>query len=97
MAGSAIRRSPEQIRDMIRTGRIDRDDRSYLRELIIQFDCEDIRWFMMHCGISRYEMARAMIACKVRHHLLVEWINSYVPGYLPQREHHRTWDLTSRI
>ena len=38
-----------------------------------------------------------MIACDIQHYLLAEWVNSHVPSYRPQREHHRTWDLTSRI
>ncbi len=97
MAGSAIRRSPDQIRDLIRSGEMNKDDRAYLRGLIVQFDCEDIRRFTMQCGVSRYEMARAMIACDIRHHQLAEWINGHVPGYQLQRNHHRTWDLTSRI
>ncbi len=97
MAGSAIRRSPEQIRDMIRSGDMNDDDRSYLRGLVVQLDCEDIRRFTMQCGVSRYEMARAMIACDIQHARLAEWINSHVPGYQLQRNHHRTWDLSSRI
>lgn len=64
-AGCEIRRSPEEIRDMIRTGRLQCDDRAYLGELISQFDCQKIRWFTMHCGISRYEMAKVIIACDI--------------------------------
>ena len=97
MAGSDISRLPEEIRDILRTGRLDRDDRTYLRELIVQFDGEDIRRFVMYCGISRYEMARVMIACNIESPLLAEWINNHVPGYQPQRHHYRTWDLSSRI
>ncbi len=97
MAGSAVQRSPAQIRQMILAGRFDVDERAYLRGLLMQFDCEDMRRFLMYCGVSRYQIARAMIACDVRHHLLGDWINGHVPGYLPQREHYRTWNLSSRI
>ena len=66
MAGCAVSRSPEQIRDMIRSGELGRDDRVYLNELIMQFDCYEIRRFNTYCGVSLYEMARAMIRCGIR-------------------------------
>ena len=97
MAGCAVSRSPEQIRDIIRSGELDRDDRVFLNELIMQFDCYDIRRFTMYCGISRYEMARAMIGCGIRLRLLTEWMNCQSPVYQSTDSHHRTWDLGSRL
>ena len=97
MAGCAVSRSPEQIRDVIRSGELDRDDRVFLSELIMQFDCYDIRRFTMYCGISLYEMARAMIGCGIRLRLLTEWMNCHSPLYESTDTHHRTWDLSSRL
>ncbi len=97
MAGCAVSRSPEQIRDMIRSGELDRDDRVFLNELIMQFDCYDIRRFTMYCGISPYEMARAMIGCGIRLRLLTEWMNCHSPRYKSTDTHHRTWDLSPRL
>ena len=97
MAGCAVRRSPEQIRDMIRSGKLERDDRIFLNELIMQFDCYDIRRFTMYCGISVYEMARAMIGCGIRLRLLTEWMNCHSPRYESTDTHHRTWDLSPRL
>ena len=97
MAGCAVKRSPEQIRDMIRSGEMDRDDRVFLNELILQFDCYDIRRFTMYCGVSRYEMARAMIRSGIRLRLLTEWMNCQSPLYQSSDTHHRTWDLGSRL
>ena len=97
MAGCAVSRSPEQIRDMIRSGEFERDDRVYLNELIMQFDCYDIRRFNMYCGISLYEMARAMIRCNIRLRLLTEWMNCHSPLYESTDTHHRTWDLSPRL
>ena len=95
MAGISTKRSPEQIRDMIRSGRFEPDDVGYLADLVMHFDCYYIRLFTMHCGISRYEMARAMIACNIRHYLLAEWMNCQSPLYEPANTHQRTWDLSS--
>ena len=58
MAGISTKRSPEQIRDMIRSGRFEPDDVGYLADLVMHFDCYYIRLFTMHCGISRYEIQR---------------------------------------
>ena len=93
MAGCAVSRSPKQIRDIIRSGEMDRDDRVFLNELIMQFDCYDIRRFNMYCGISRYELARAMIRCGIRLRLLTEWMNCHSPLHVSTDTHHRTWDL----
>ena len=97
MAGCAVSRSPEQIRDMIRSGKLERNDRIFLNELIMQFDCYDIRRFTMYCGISVYEMARAMIGCGIRLRLLTEWMNCHSPLYESTDTHHRTWDLSPRL
>ena len=51
---------------MIRSGDLTKEDQVFLNELIMQFDCYDVRRFTMYCGISRYEMARAMIGCGIR-------------------------------
>ena len=72
----------------------DRNDRVFLNELIMQFDCYDIRRFTMYCGISTYEMARAMIGCGIRLRLLTEWMNCHSPLYESTDTHHRTWDLS---
>ncbi len=97
MAGCPIRMTPDAIREAIRTGRFNEDATTYLHELITQFDAYDIRVFQAHCGITRYELARAMIACDIRQPLLAEWMNCHAPGYQSTLEHHRTWDLSPRI
>ena len=65
MAGCAVKCSPEQVRNVIHSGEFDRASRVHLNELIMQFDCYDIRRFTMYCGISLYEMARSMLASSI--------------------------------
>ncbi len=98
MAGCPIKRSPQQIRDVIVTGAIDGETRGYLYDLIMQFDCFDMRRFAMYCGASSYEIARAMIECDISLRLLTEWMNCQSPDYESNdTTHHRTWDLGLRL
>ncbi|MCY4198330.1 MAG: hypothetical protein OXE81_09150 [Gammaproteobacteria bacterium] len=97
MAGCPIQRSPEQIRDAIVTGAIDDEARTYLHDLIMQFDCYEMRRFAMYCGASSYEIARAMIECDISLRLLSEWMNCQSPDYESTDTHHRTWDLGLRL
>lgn len=97
MAGFAVRRTPEQIRDAMRSGAFDSGTRAYIGELLMQFNCFDMRWFHMHAGVTHYELARAMIHCNVRGRRITEWMNCRVPGYRRVGQWHRVWDVSDRL
>ena len=92
MAGHLHKPDPFQIRDTIRKGDFDDVERGYFRELLQSFDPFDARMFQVYGGITRYELARTMIAARITQPLLCEWMNCHVPGYESTLDHHRTWD-----
>ncbi len=92
MAGFPRKLSPADIRDAIRRGTFDDDECAYFRELFQSLDAYRVRVFQVYGGISRYELARALIAADVDCPLVCEWMNCHVPGYVSTLEHHRTWD-----
>lgn len=83
MAGSSYQMSPEEIRAVIRKGEFTDVQRSYLAEVFEQCDGLDIRLFRHLCGVSLYQLARAMIACQVTHPFVAEWMNCRSPHYEP--------------
>lgn len=97
MAGSVIRRSPDEVRDAIRSGEFSDDDKRFLHGLLKQFDRYLVRCFLLHAGISPYELARAMIASKVRQQRLTIWMNRHSPNFKGEDIFRRTWDVDFRI
>ena len=83
MAGCSIKMSPTEIRDTLIEGEFSNDDIVYLRNLFLQFDGLELKLFWQRSGGTLYEMARAMIACTIRHPYIAEWMNSRTPGYTP--------------
>ena len=92
-AGQSYRPSPERIRDAIRDGMFDATMLGYLSELFQSFTPYDVRLFQVYGGITRYELARAMIAAGITRPVLCEWMNGHVPGYESTLDHHCTWDM----
>lgn len=93
MSGNTLDLNPVQVRDAIRSERLDTDQRDYLHGLITQFDGLEMRLFSHCCGGSIYELARTMIACNIRHPFLAEWMNCRAPGYEPPWHFWRAWPL----
>ena len=97
MAGSSFQMSPEGIRDAIREGDLDEQQKSYLAEVFEQCDGLDIRLFRHLCGVSLYELARAMIECRVTHPFVAEWMNCRSPNYDPPEIETRIYRLSSNL
>ena len=97
MAGSSFQMSPEEIRDAIREGDFNEQQKSYLAEVFEQCDGLDIRLFRHLCGISLYELARAMIASQVTHPFVAEWMNCRSPNYDPPELETRIYRLSSNL
>lgn len=97
MTGSSFQMSPEEIRDVIRKGDLDEQQKSYLAEVFEQCDGLDIRLFRHLCGISLYELARAMIECRVTHPFVAEWMNCRSPNYDPPEIETRIYRLSSNL
>lgn len=89
--------TPEEIRDGIRTGDLEVQQRHYLTEVFEQCDGLDIRLFRHSCGASLYELAKTMIACKVRHPFVAEWLNCRAPGYTPPQIETRMYRLSCNL
>ena len=92
MAGHPHKPTPAQIRDTICLGEFDDVDRSYFRELLQSYDPFEARLFQVYGGITRYELARTMIAARVDQPLLCEWMNCHVPGYESTLDPCLVWD-----
>ena len=97
MAGSSFQMSPEEIRDAIREGDLTKMQKSYLAEVFEQCDGLDIRLFRHLCGVSLYELARAMIACQVTHPFVAEWMNCRSPNYEPPKNEDRLYRLHGNL
>lgn len=97
MAGSNFRMTPEEIRDVIQTGKFTNKQRSFLAEVFEQCDGLDIRLFRHLCGASLYELARAMIECKVRHPFVAEWMNCRSPNYSSPDSEKRIYRMTGSL
>lgn len=97
MAGSSFQMSPEEIRDAIREGDLSEQQKSYLAEVFEHCDGLDIRLFRHLCGVSLYELARAMIASRVTHPFVAEWMNCRSPNYDPPDVETRIYRLTSNL
>ena len=97
MAGSSFQMTPEEIREAIREGDLDEQQKSYLAEVFEQCDGLDIRLFRHLCGVSLYELARAMIACQVTHPFVAEWMNCRSPNYDPPDFETRLYRLSSNL
>ena len=97
MAGSAIERSPDELRALIRAGVFCPRDKGYLHGLFGQFDRFQMRCFMLHAGISAYELARAMIASKVHDKSLTLWMNRHSPQFEGEDVFQRIWDIDFKI
>ena len=97
MAGSSYQMSPEEIRDAIREGDLDEQQKSYLAEVFEQCDGLDIRLFRHLCGVSLYEFARAMIESRVTHPFVAEWMNCRSPNYDPPEIETRIYRLSSNL
>ena len=96
-AGSSVQMTPEEVRDGIRTSKLDEQQRHYLAEVFEQCDGLDIRLFRHCCGASLYELARTMIACNVRHPFVTEWLNCRAPGYVPSEVETKMYRLSSNL
>lgn len=97
MAGSSYQMSPEEIRDAIRGGNLDEHQKSYLSEVFEQCDGLDIRLFRHLCGVSLYELARAMIESRVTHPFVAEWMNCRSPSYDPPEIETRIYRLSNNL
>lgn len=97
MAGSSFQMSPEEIRDAIREGDLDERQKSYLAEVFEQCDGLDIRLFRHLCGVSLYELARAMIVSRVTHPFVAEWMNCRSPNYSPPEIETRIYRLKGNL
>ena len=97
MAGSSFQMSPDEIRDTIREGRFTDVQKSYLAEVFEQCDGLDIRLFRHLCGVSLYELARAMIECRVTHPFVAEWMNCRSPYYESPEIETRMYRLHSNL
>lgn len=93
MAGCSVRMKPAEIRDVLRSGQFSDDHRAYLREVFEQMGPLDIRQFRHNCCASIYELARAMIACKVTHPMVAEWMNCKSPNHRPPAYEQRLYRL----
>lgn len=93
MAGSSYQMTPEQIRDTIRKGEFEPIQKSYLAEVFEQCDGLDIRMFRHCIGVSLYELAKCMIACRVTHPFVAEWMNCRSPNYEPPEFEKRVYRL----
>ena len=91
MAGSRVKMSQEEIRDTLRSGDFSDDAKAYLLEVFKQCDGLDLKLFRHTCGASLYDLARAMIACKVRHPFVAEWMNCRAPNYHPSEINYQRW------
>ena len=97
MAGSSFQMTPEEIRDAIRQGAFHGLQQSYLAEVFEQCDGLDIRLFRHCCGVSLFELARAMIACRVTHPFVAEWMNCRSPHYEQPEVESRTYHLICNL
>lgn len=93
MAGFSVKMSPSQIRDVLRSGQFTEDERAYMYEVFEQMGPFDIRQFRHNCGASLYELARAMIECKVTHPMVAEWMNCKSPCHRPPDYEKRIYRL----
>lgn len=91
MAGSNFQMSAEEIRDAIRSEDLTDLQKSFLEEVFEQCDGLDIRQIRHFCGGSLYELARTMIACKVRQPFVAEWMNCRSPNYSSPDYERRRW------
>jgi len=89
--------TPVEIRDVLRSGDFTAQQRSYLAEVFEQCDGLDIRLFRHLCGASLYELARAMIECKVRHPFVAEWMNCRSPVYSSPDSEKRIYRLKGNL
>ena len=97
MAGSNFKMTPVEIRDVLRSGELTAKQCSYLGEVFEQCDGLDIRLFRHLCGASLYELARAMIACKVRHPFVAEWMNCRSPNYSSPESEKRIYRMRGSL
>ncbi len=97
MAGFSVKMSPAQIRDVLRSGQFTADEKAYMCEVFEQMGPFDIRQFRHNCGASIYELARAMIECKVTHPMVAEWMNCKSPSHRPPAYEKRIYRLGTGI
>ena len=93
MAGHSVSMNSAEIRDVLRSGQFSEDHMTYLQEVFEQLGPLDIRQFRHNCGASIYELARAMIACKVTHPMVAEWMNCKSPNHRPSTIEQRIYRL----
>lgn len=93
MAGFSVKMSPSRIRDVLRSGQFTKDEKAYMYEVFEQMGPFDIRQFRHNCGASIYEIARAMIECKVTHPMVAEWMNCKSPRHQPPAYEKRIYRL----
>ena len=93
MAGFSVKMTPVQIRDVLRSGQFNDDGKAYMYEVFEQMGPLDMRQFRHNCGASIYELARAMIECKVSHPMVAEWMNCKSPNHRPPAYEKRTYRL----
>lgn len=95
MAGFNPKLTPEEIRDALWEGNFtEQSIRTYFRELFEQMNGLAVRRFRHACGASLYEVARAMIACRVDHPFVAEWMNCQSPLYVPHDRESRVYRMS---
>ncbi|MYD43218.1 MAG: hypothetical protein F4W90_04915 [Gammaproteobacteria bacterium] len=93
MAGHSYKMTPYEIRDLVRSGDLNKQQKCYMYEVFEQCDGLNIRLFRHCCGASLYELARTMIACRIRHPFVAEWLNCRAPGHEPPPNEQRMYRL----
>ena len=93
MASYDAYRTPEQLRHSIVEDEFDLETQVYLRELWRNLAMHEIKVFCYNCGITFYELARAMHRCNFHHWCNVDFVNLLVPGYRSPVPLDRFWDI----
>ena len=77
MSGWRFSMNPIEIRDAIRSGKLNKHQLAYLSEVFSQLDGVDFKLFIHKCGASIYEVARTMSMCKINDVFVREFMNTY--------------------
>ena len=86
MAGAATPMTPDRLRDGFRANDFDTREAGWLRELIKQLCCRDLKLFLYGLETTVREAAAVFERCEITYPRAVELLNCTVPGHISQLE-----------